>query len=248
METATVDDAEGVTIGGVADATDTTVGAVTEITPTEVAAIASVTHSDIDAIFVGGTNKAEELLLARVNGTANSPAEQQLMRSSEQNLRMLLGATAGGNADPAKVRQLKNVWADMTQVAIGEAADLRSKESMAAESQLVELYRGKDTMKLNTKLANMEKDKQTAFKNGELAKKLSIQATSLQRVITQASLTTNTKLANLEKAKTMAIDQGKLDLATNIANLQKNLSIATVDAKLAVEQRKNQHIPRIKRS
>ena len=239
METATVDDAEGVTIGGVADATDTTVGAVTEPTETEVAAIASVTDSDIDAIFVGGTNKAEELLLARVNGTANSPAEQQLMRSSEQNLRMLLGATAGGNADPAKVRQLKNVWADMTQVAIGEAADLRSKESMAAESQLVELYRGKDTMKLNTKLANMEKDKQTAFKNGdmELAKKLSIQATSLQRVITQASLTTNTKLANLEKAKTMAIDQGKLDLATNIANLQKNLSIATVDAKLAVEQR-----------
>jgi hypothetical protein len=239
IKTATVKDATGVTIGKVDDATDTTVGEVAEITDTEVAAIASVTDSDIDAIFEGGTDKAEALLLARVNGTADSPAERQLMRSSEQNLRMLLGATAGGDADPAKLRQLKNVWADMTQVTIGEAADLRSKESMAAESQLVELYRGKDTMKLNTKLANMEKDKQTAFKNGdmELAKKLSIQSTSLQRVITQASLTTNTKLANLEKAKTLAIEQGKTDLATSIANLQKNITIATVDAKLAVSQR-----------
>jgi len=239
IETATVDDAEGVTIGAVADATDTTVGAVTEITPTEVAAIASVTDSDIDAIFEGGTDKAEALLLARVNGTADSPAERQLMRSSEQNLRMLLGATAGGNADPSRVRQLKNIWADQTQFAIGEAADLRSKESLAAESQLVELYRGKDTMKLNTKLANMEKEKQAAFKNGDmqLAGKLANQQSSLQRVITQASLDTNVKLSNLEKAKTLAVEQGKTDLATNIANLQKNLTIATVDAKLAVEQR-----------
>jgi hypothetical protein len=152
---------------------------------------------------------------------------------------MLLGATAGGDADPAKVRQLRNIWSDMTQVAIGEAADLRSQESLAAESQLVELYRGKDTMKLNTRLANMEKEKQTAFKNGdlELAGKLSNQQTALQRVITQASLDTNVKLANLEKAKQLAIEQGKTDLAVNIANLQKNLTIATVDAKLAVQQR-----------
>ena len=45
------------------------------------------------------------------------------------------------------------------------------------------------------------------------------------------------KLANLEKAKTLAIEQGKLDLATSIANLQKNITIATVDSKLAVSQR-----------
>ena len=239
IETATVDDAEGVTIGAVADATSTEVGDVADVTPEDVAAIASVTDSDIDAIFAGGTDKAEALLLARVNGTADSPAERQLMRSSEQNLRMLLGATAGGNADPARVRQLKNIWADQTQFAIGEAADLRSKESLAAESQLVELYRGKDTMKLNTKLANMEKEKQAAFKNGDmqLAGKLANQQSSLQRVITQASLDTNVKLSNLEKAKTLAIEQGKTDLATNIANLQKNLSIASVDAKLAVQQR-----------
>ena len=239
IQTATVDDAEGVTIGTVDDATTTTVGDVADVTPEDVEAIASITDDDIEAIFTGGTNKAEALLLARINGTADSPAEQQLFRTSEQNLRMLLGATAGGDADPAKLRQLKNVWADMTQHAVGEAADLRSKESLAAESQLVELYRGKDTMKLNTKLANMEKDKQVAFKNGDfsLAGKLANQQTTLQKVITQASLDTNVKLANLEKAKTLAIEQGKLDLATNIANLQKNLTIATVDAKLAVTQR-----------
>ena len=238
IETATVDDAEGVTLDTVADATMTTVGEVADVTPTEVEAIKSVTDDDLDAIFEGGTDKAEALLLARVDGTADSPAERQLMRTTEKNLRMLLGATAG-DADPAKVRQLKNIWQDMTQVAIGEAADLRSQESLAAEAQLVELYRGKDTMKLNTKLANMEKDKQVAFKNGDLALagKLANQQTALQRVITQASLDTNTKLANLEKAKTMAIEQGKMDLATSLANLQKNLTIATVDAKLAVTQR-----------
>jgi len=239
IETATVDDAEGVTLGTVDDATMTTVGEVADVTPTEVEAIKSVTDDDLDVIFTGGIDDAEALLLARVNGTADSPAERQLMRSSEQNLRMMLGATSGGDADPAKIRQLKNIWADQTQFAIGEAADLRSKESLQAEQQLVELYKGKDTMKLNTKLANMEKDKQAAFKNGDLALagKLANQQTSLQKVITQASLDTNTKLANLEKAKTLAIEQNKTDLATNLANLQKNLTIATVDAKLAVTQR-----------
>ena len=239
LKTAGVIDAAGVTIGKVDDATTTAVGSVADVDQTTVDAIASVTDADIDAIFAGGTDRAEALLLARVNGTADSPAERQLFRTSEQNMRMLLGATAGGDADPAKVRQLRNIWSDMTQVAIGEAADLRSQESLAAESQLVELYRGKDTMKLNTRLANMEKEKQTAFKNGdlELAGKLSNQQTALQRVITQASLDTNVKLANLEKAKQLAIEQGKTDLAVNIANLQKNLTIATVDAKLAVQQR-----------
>ena len=239
IKTAGVTDAAGVTIGSVADATTTAIGSVADVDQTTVDAIASVTDADIDEIFAGGTDRAEALLLARVNGTADSPAERQLFRTSEQNMRMLLGATAGGDADPAKVRQLRNIWSDMTQISIGQAADLRSQESLAAESQLVELYRGKDTMKLNTRLANMEKEKQTAFKNGdlELAGKLSNQQTALQRVITQASLDTNVKLANLEKAKQLAIEQGKTDLAVNIANLQKNLTIATVDAKLAVQQR-----------
>jgi len=239
IKTATVDDAEGVTLGTVSDATLTDVGEVSDVDATTVAAIASVTDDDLDTIFAGGIDDAEALLLARVNGTADSPAERQLMRTTEKNLRMLLGATAGQGADPARVRQLKNIWQDMTQVAIGEAADLRSKESLAAEAQLVELYKGKSTMKLNTKLANMEKEKQVAFKNGDLALagKLANQQTALQRVITKASLDTNTKLANLQKAIDLAVEKGKLDLATNLANLQKNLTIATVDAKLAVTQR-----------
>ena len=40
---------------------------------------------------------------------------------------------------------------------------------MAAEKQLIDLYKDKDTKVLNTKLANMEKDKQLAIKNGDLA-------------------------------------------------------------------------------
>jgi len=239
IQTAAVSDAEKVTIGEFDEATLTDVGAVEDVAQTEVDAIADVTDADIDDIFAGGITKAEELLMARIDGTADSPAERQLFRTSENNLRMLLGTTAGGDADPAKVRQLKNIWADMTQVAVGDAADLRSKESLAAEAKLVELWMGKNTMELNTKLANLEKDKQVAFKNGdlELAGKLSNQQIVLQRVITKASLDTNTKLANLETAKEKAIAQGKMNLATNIANLQKDITLSTVDARLATESR-----------
>ena len=239
IQTAEVKDAEGVTIGEVADATMTEVGEVEDVTPEQIEAIKDVTDEEVDNIFSGGIDKAEQMLLARINGTATSPAEQQLKRSSEQNLRMMLGATTGGDADPAKIRQLKNVWQDMTQFAVGEAADLRSKESLAAEKSLIEVYKFKDTKKLDTKLANMEKDKQAAFKQGDLnlAAKLANQQSKLQRVIVGANIEKDTKLANLEKAKTMAVEQGKTDLATNIANLQKNLTIAKVDADLAVKQR-----------
>jgi hypothetical protein len=232
-------DAEAAKIGDFDQATETEVGEVADVTPTEVDAIASVTDDDLDAIFAGGADKAEELLLKRISGEAVSPAEQQLKRTSEQNMRMLMGMTAGGDADPAKMRQLKNQWADMTQFAVGEAADLRSQESMAAEQQLIDLYKDKDTKVLNTKLANMEKDKQVALKNADLDQvaKITNQQTMLQNVITQASLTQNTKLANLEAMKTKMIEQGKLDMATNIANLQKNVTLAETDAKLAVQSR-----------
>jgi len=239
IQTAEVADAEKVEIADFDTATMTDVGEVADVSQTEVDAIASVTDDDIDKIFAGGIDEAEALLLARVEGTAVSPAEVQLKRSVENNLRMLLGATAGGDADPAKVRQLKNIWADMTQEVTGKAAELRSQESIAAEGQLVELYKGKSTIKLNQRLANMEKDKQTAFKNGdlELAGKLANQQTALQRVITKASLDVNTKLANLEAVKEKAIQDGKLDLAVVVTNLQKNITLATVDARLATESR-----------
>ena len=127
----------------------------------------------------------------------------------------------------------------MTQFAVGEAADLRSQESMAAEKQLIDLYKDKDTKVLNTKLANMEKDKQLAIKNGDLALagKLANQQTMLTKVVTQANLNQNTKLANLEAMKQKMIEQGKMDMATNLANMQKNVVLAETDAKLAVQSR-----------
>ena len=216
-------DAEAAKIGDFDLAEETEVGEVADVTPTEVEAIASVTDDDLDAIFAGGADKAEQLLLDRISGKATSPAEQQLKRTSEANMRMLMGMTAGGDADPAKMRQLKNQWADMTQFAVGEAADLRSQESMAAEKQLIDLYKDKDTKVLNTKLANMEKDKQLAIKNGDLALagKLANQQTMLTKVVTQANLNQNTKLANLEAMKQKMIEQGKMDMATNLAICRK---------------------------
>lgn len=222
-------------IGNIDAAAETTVGEVADVTPTELKAIQEVTDADMDVVFAGGIDKAEEMLLKRYTGEAVSPAEQQLKRSTEANLRMMLGATAGGDADPAKVRQLKNIWVDQQQWATGEAADLRSQESLAAEKQLVELYKGKSTAKLNQKLANMEMRKQEAFKQGDLtlAGKLANQQSTLTRVITQANIEKDTKLANLEAMKEKAIAQGKMDLATSLANLQKNVSLATVNAELA---------------
>ena len=239
IQTGEVADAEKTTLGEVADATLTDVGEVADVTPTEVAAIADVTDEDMDAVFAGGIDAAEALLLKRVSGETTSPAEEQLKRTTENNIRLLLGATAGGDANPAKIRQLKNIWSDMQQQASGQAAELRSQEQLEAESKLIELYKGKSTMKLNQKLANMEKERLIAMKNGDLEslRKITNQATSLQRVITKASLDVNTKLANLDKLKELAIQQGKLDVATKIANMEKNLTLATVDAKLTVDQK-----------
>jgi len=227
----------------------TTVGEITDADQTTIDAISEVTDADMDVIFEG-IDEAEALLLARVEGTAVSPAEVQLKRSVENNLRMLLGATVGGDADPARVRQLKNIWADQVQEVTGKAAELRSEESMAAEKELVALYKDKSTMKLNTKLANLEVEKQTAFKNGdlELAGKLANQQARLTHVITQANITSTetlseadmklrTGLANLQAMKDIAIEQGKLDLATSLGNLQKNIVLATTNTTLAVQQR-----------
>ena len=252
---AVIGDVGRVTIGTVDKAVaptvaKTTVGEVADVDQTTIDAISEVTDADMDAIFAGGIDDAEALLLARVEGTAVSPAEEQLKRSVENNLRMLLGATVGADADPAKVRQLKNIWADMTQEVTGKAAEIRSQESMAAEKELIALYKDKSTMKLNQRLANIEVERLTAFKNGdlELAGKLANQATRLTEVITQANINSTAaladaemelrkNLANLETMKEIAIQQGKLDLAVSLTNLQKNIAIATVNLRVAVEQR-----------
>jgi len=152
---------------------------------------------------------------------------------------MMLGATAGGDANPAKIRQLKNIWSDMTQDATGKAAELRSQEQMEAESKLVELYKGKSTMKLQQRLTNLETEKQTAFKNGdlELARKLSNQQTKLNRVVTQANIEKDTNLKNLETAKEKALAQGKMNVAVALSNMTKNYNMAQVNAELATTGR-----------
>jgi len=244
------------------------VGTTGDVSDTTVDAIQAVTDADMDVIFAGGEGEdatgidtAEALLIKRVEGTAVSPAEVQLKRSVENNLRMLLGATVGADVDPAKVRQLRNIWADMTQEVTGKAAEIRSQESMAAEKELVALYQGKSTMKLQVRLANLEVEKQTAFKNGELelAGKLANQQTRLTEVITQANIDKSlseadlksrtdamiaqgtmdqaTTLANLQAKKDIAIAQGKADVALSVANLQKNILLAQTNVEVAVKQR-----------
>jgi len=132
---------------------------------------------------------------------------------------------------------------------------------MAAEKELVALYQGKSTMKLQARLANLEAEKQTAFKNADiaLAAKLSNQATRLAEVITQANIDKSlseadlksrtdamiaqgtmdlaTALANLTAKKDLAIAQGKVDLALSLGNLQKNILIAQTNVDIAVQQR-----------
>ena len=266
----TVGDVDPVTgdVTGAGDVTAPTVEFGDDITEESVNAIQSITDSDIDAIFAGGVGEdvtgidtAEALLVARVEGTAVSPAEVQLKRSVENNLRMLLGATAGMDSDPAKIRQLKNIWVDMTQEVTGKAAEIRSQESMAAEKELVALYKDKSTIRLQVRLANMEVEKETAFKNGDLAlaAKLANQATRLAEVITQANIDLSlseadlksrtekmiaqgtmdlaTALANLQVKKDLAIAQGKTDVALSLANLQKNILLAQTNVDVAVKQR-----------
>ena len=238
-EKSVVADAEKVTIDDIDAAEVAQVGEVADVTETEIAAIKEVTDEDMDKVFAGGIDAAEALLLKRVSGETTSPAEEQLKRTTENNLRMMLGATAGGDANPAKIRQLKNIWSDMQQDATGRSAELRSQEQMEAESKLVELYKGKSTMKLQQRLANLETEKQTAMKNGDLEamRKITNQATSLNRVITQANIEKDTNLKNLETAKEKAIAQGKMNVATALANLTKNYNLAQVNAELATTGR-----------
>ena len=94
-------------------------------------------------------------------------------------------------------------------------------------------------MELQVELANLETQRQTALKNAEFAqaRELAIQEAALTRVITQANLDTNVNLKNLETRRIMAVEQGKLDLATKLANLQKDLSIAQVNANLSLQSR-----------
>jgi hypothetical protein len=55
--------------------------------------------------------------------------------------------------------------------------------------------------------------------------------------LTEAEMKLRTNIANLQTMKDLAIEQGKLDLATSLGNLQKDILIATVNGELALKSR-----------
>lgn len=232
-----VDDAATTTMDQVKGTEAATVGTVDDPGVVTVDTITALNQEEINTI--GQLDDLAQELLDRLRGAATSPAQLQLKRSTEQNLKQLLGLQAGAAADPARIKQLRDLWMSTQQEATGQAAELRAQETIDAEKQLIEVYRVKGTMELQVELANLETQRQTALKNAEFAqaRELAIQQTALTRVITQANLETNVNLKNLETRRIMAVEQGKLDLATKLANLQKDLSIAQVNANLSLQSR-----------
>jgi len=195
-------------------------------------------NRDLIDNVVEGENQLSDYLMQRIRGEATSPAELQLKRATEQNLRSLLGASAG-TADPAKLRQIRNIYSETAQVISGQAADLRSREQIDAENRLVQIYKQQGDRELQVAMVNLETKKQEAFKQADLdqVRNLSIQQANLQRVITQASLDRDVELANLDTRRSRALSQGKIDVAVALANLEKDITLSKLDAELALRSR-----------
>ena len=234
----TVGDIDAATVEGV------TVGTVTESPKVTVANITGVDIDDISAIdnFNDLITKLED----RIDGKTTSPAELQLKTATETNMKSLLGATVGAQADPTRIRQLRNIWAEMQQAATGQASQLRSEETIAAENALIAVAKEKGSLELQVELANLETRRQKALKDADLesVRTISIMQMNLARVIaqaqadvsrttTQAELTTQTRIANLDKEIKLAIKKGDLESVTNLANQQTRLTenLANLDAK-----------------
>lgn len=239
-EVAAVADAQAPTIGEIAPAEDVTVG---EVAAADTVTIAPDGTPTVDETALQEVRDAEDQLIeqisARMGDQDKSVAYQQLRQTTEQNLRALLGAQAGAAADPARLRQVRQIYADTQQAAVGQAAQLRAAETVAAEQQLIDIYKTRGTRELSVALANLETERQVAIQQANLdqARNLSVMETQLTRVITQANLDRDIGLANLEARKQKLIEQGKMDLATSLANMQKDLAIATTNAELALRSR-----------
>jgi len=237
VEAVPVADAAAQTIAQTAEATAPTTAAVD--TPDQ------VTVDQITAINIGDITAVEDFdqlaqkINDRLDGKTASVAEQQLAQTTERNLKQLLSLEAGNDIDPAKLRQLRQIYADTQQAAVGQGAILRSQEAQQAEQALIEVLRTKGTIQAQVELANLETRRQTAFKNADLeqARQLSIQSTNLARVIADATASTNVEIANLNARKKEALEQGKLDLATALANLEKDTILARTNATLALQSR-----------
>ena len=187
---------------------------------------------------VDGEVELADYLLQRVRGEATSPAELQLKRATEQNLRSLLGASAG-TADPAKLRQLRNIFSETSQVLSGQAAELRSREQIDAENRLVQIYKQQGDRELQVAMVNLETKRQEAAKQADLdqVRNLSIQQANLQRVITQANLDRDVELANLDTRRQKALSQGRIDVSVALANLEKDITLSKANAELALRSR-----------
>ena len=230
----TVDDAVAPTIGPYDDA-DVSAADVDEITVQDPTLVADI--GDMDETFLNeirdGENELKDILKKRISGEATSPAELQLKRSTEDNLRLLL-STSAGVMDPAKLRQVRNLYSETSQVLSGQAAELRSKEQIDAEERLVRLYEQQGTRELNIAMGNLEKDKQIAIKNAdyESAAKLAIMQAETQRVITKATLKQGIEIANLKERAATAREQGNIDLAVELENAVTDRALVLAQGKI----------------
>jgi len=232
-----VDDATAPTVGEVAPAEQVQVGEVAEPDRVVLEQVGELNRSFIDDVVEGETELAEHLK-QRIRGEATSPAELQLQRATEQNLKSLLGASAG-TADPAKLRQIRNLYAETAQVVSGQAAELRSREQIDAEGRLVQIYKQQGDRELQVAMVNLETKKQEAFKQADLdqVRNLSVQQANLQRVITQVNLDRDVELANLDTRRQKALAQGRIDVAVALANLEKDITLSKLDAELSLRSR-----------
>ncbi len=234
---ASVGDATAPTVGEIDDAQQVTVGEVDAPDRVVVGEIGELNRDLIDKV-VDGEEVYADYILRRIRGEASSVAEQQLKRATEDNLKLLLGSSAG-TADPAKLRQLRNIFAETSQVLSGQAAELRSREQIDAENRLVQIYKQQGDRELQVAMVNLETKKQEAFKQADLdqVRNLSIQQANLQRVITKANLDRDVELANLDTRRQKALAQGRIDVAVALANLEKDITLSKLNAELALRSR-----------
>tara|TARA_R100000329_G_scaffold31627_2_gene29249 strand:- start:2676 stop:4550 length:1875 start_codon:yes stop_codon:yes gene_type:complete len=237
IQAAPVDDATAPTISEIDPAQKGTVGEVDAPDRVVLEQVGELNRKFIDEV-VDGEVELADYLLQRVRGEATSPAELQLKRATEQNLRILLGASAG-TADPAKLRQLRNIFSETSQVLSGQAAELRSREQIDAENRLVQLYKQQGDRELQIAMVNLETKRQEAAKQADLdqVRNLSIQQANLQRVITQANLDRDVELANLDTRRQKALSQGRIDVSVALANLEKDITLSKANAELALRSR-----------
>lgn len=237
VEAVPVADAAAQTIAQTAEATAPTTAAVDTPDQVTVDEIRAIDINDITA--VEDFDQLIQKINDRLDGKTESRAEQLLAQATERNLKQQISLEAGKDIDAAKLRQLRQIYADTQQATIGQGAILQSQEAQQAEQALIEVLRTKGSIQAQVELANLETRRQTAFKNGDLeqARQLSIQSTNLARVIADATASTNVEIANLNARKREALEQGKLDLATAIANLEKDSILARTNATLALQSR-----------